>query len=518
MKREFNENQRYEISLYARNGRQDELPYYRDMIQTWIKENSKLTATLFSVSVSNYYSKLYQTLEIAEKDINNLYEAAEAVENEYAAKFEEIAFEMKLYASRITSLRNVLTNPVSGQLSGNTFRAADFAERLADAKTQILSEEIERQIALAQSYAGAANSAGYQLSAYYHPKNLLKYITVEQYDIYNQATAGGNYTDEQKCRMLLSLALCMDVNDLLAMEDDERLIALKDQMEQWNQNDVDHEKVAILLEVKWSEVGYEYLHERLNAHFEQIIFSNHNSAGKSIADRINEAYQKLPRKYDQLFDGYGIPKLIKQAVTYVINNGEEKLDKVAMVVLGATMAGDAGANIISGRDNITNNQQYTVAEYIDDQKNVDVAKIQMGVHTADYNGCGWIATYNIMHMLGKDMQPWEIVNYYETVGGALIGGRFGVNPTAIEGFFNTQGIKTSTDYFPASVDELIKNSGMAIFNYVHNNGAHYIAVEYDNGKFITYNDTKENTALAEASIDTWIQDKEWLPLSITTFN
>ena len=82
MKREFNENQRYELALYARQG-VDEAGYYHEMITDWLRDNQYLAPSNLGGSAKSYYEGVQKTLNKAGEDVNAIYDAAEAVENDY---------------------------------------------------------------------------------------------------------------------------------------------------------------------------------------------------------------------------------------------------------------------------------------------------------------------------------------------------------------------------------------------------------------------------------------------------
>jgi hypothetical protein len=521
-KRDFNENQRYDLRLYAGQAQDQAENFYGD-ISGWASKYKKYDSAGLAGKAKSYFEGLDSALEKGKDDIDKMFTAAEEVENEYAEKFEGVAFEMGLYADRINALLSVLQPVVPLASNTNPFAAPDFEQRLEKAKQGMVFSAAEQLMFLLESYAGPEEPAGYRLSGHHSPEDLLKYLTPEQRSAYSSVIDFGNYNDEQKCRMLLSAALGIDIGGLMALQDEDRLVALQEQMEKLfaSGSASDKDKAIMLLDIKWSEFGADYLRERLTGYFAQMVLSGQNPADLSFKEKVAEifdlAYQKLPRKYDALFDGYGVPQWLKYAATFAVNKGGKSLNIVAKNLLQITMLGDFMIDTYDAEANKANNKQYSVTGFIDEQITGTAAKIQMGVHTGDYNGCGWIATYNVLHMLGKDMQPWEIVAHYDKTGGALIDGNAGVNPEAISLFFTMRGIKTKTTYLPDNVDELIKKSGVAIFNYVHSSGAHYVAVEYKDGKFVIYNDNDENTALAASSIDAWMQRREWLPLSITTF-
>ena len=177
------------------------------------------------------------------------------------------------------------------------------------------------------------------------------------------------------------------------------------------------------------------------------------------------------------------------------------------------------------RDNYKHNSQYQFTDYIYDQgKPSQASNLKMGYATADWNGCGWIATYNVARLLDMERHPADIIKYYETHGGMIADGAFGVTPLAVETYFNQSefkkaGITTGYHYFPGEVDNLIKNSDFAIVNYVHGSGMHYIAVEYKDGTFYTMNDGQMTESSEDLpSLDALLKRRGNTVFTIITIN
>jgi len=134
---------------------------------------------------------------------------------------------------------------------------------------------------------------------------------------------------------------------------------------------------------------------------------------------------------------------------------------------------------------------------IDDQNRRPANQIIMGSTDGHnegwYNGCGWVATYNALILLGTPRHPADIVDYFETSGGTVMGGVFGTYPYAIEMYLKDLGYSVNHTLFPQlvmDIDEAIRASGAGILAYAHTSAAHYVAIEYrkDIDKFIVYND------------------------------
>ena len=139
---------------------------------------------------------------------------------------------------------------------------------------------------------------------------------------------------------------------------------------------------------------------------------------------------------------------------------------------------------------------------IDNQNQRPANQIRMGttdgMNEGWYNGCGWVAAYNTLILLGSPEHPADIVRYFETIGGTVFGGVFGTYPNTIEAYLGSLGYNVNHTLFPQlsmNIDEVIKASRVGIIAYVHTSAAHYATIEYreDINKFIVYNDSFART-------------------------
>ena len=141
--------------------------------------------------------------------------------------------------------------------------------------------------------------------------------------------------------------------------------------------------------------------------------------------------------------------------------------------------------------------KFDMVSLIDDQNRRPANQIRMGSsggrNEGWYNGCGWVATYNALLLLGDPRHPADIINYFEAIGGTVLGGVFGTYPQAIERLFSDLGYGVEHVLFPQTsinIDDAIKAARVGILAYIHSTAAHYIAIEYReaDGKYIVYND------------------------------
>jgi hypothetical protein len=138
-KREFNDNMR-ERFIYNADRAQDQGEYFYNLINNWARQYKDLADPELASSAKDYFGSLDEALDRGKQDVNAIFEAAEQVETDYAAKFADVAFEMSMFADRITALAGVLRNPAP-ELAANPFAAPDFAERLEQAKIDLLKKE-----------------------------------------------------------------------------------------------------------------------------------------------------------------------------------------------------------------------------------------------------------------------------------------------------------------------------------------------------------------------------------------
>jgi hypothetical protein len=110
--------------------------------------------------------------------------------------------------------------------------------------------------------------------------------------------------------------------------------------------------------------------------------------------------------------------------------------------------------------------------------------IPYGKYTSDYNGCGWIATYNAMKLLGEEADVEEVLHYLNKY--TILEGRFGTNPFGIKRYFE----KHDYDFRYAFLSRRLeaKKNAVGILLYTDGRNIHYVAFQRENRKFHFYND------------------------------
>jgi uncharacterized protein YukE len=170
------------------------------------------------------------------------------------------------------------------------------------------------------------------------------------------------------------------------------------------------------------------------------------------------------------------------------------------------------------KDNYAFNTGFTFNDFIYDQNSGDASQLKMGYFAGDWNGCGWVATYNAGRILGQTYKPADIIKFYDSHGGALVDGAFGVNPLAVDMYLNVHGVKAKIQNMPTKIDVRIEESVVSILLYLHNNGGHYTAIQYKDGAYYAYNNDPAYTTEPQPipSIEAWLEERKFLVISLIT--
>ena len=135
-----------------------------------------------------------------------------------------------------------------------------------------------------------------------------------------------------------------------------------------------------------------------------------------------------------------------------------------------------------------------------------------GFRTSAATGCGWIATYNALRLMGYHPKPEALIRYYERQL-PLIHGNGG---TIIQGpalFFQKHGFSVETMSVEEQFDQAVKDADVAILFYYWRKkfkfGAHFVTVQYKDGKFTGYNTytTSEGPDNYGASLSGYLKEK-----------
>ena len=127
--------------------------------------------------------------------------------------------------------------------------------------------------------------------------------------------------------------------------------------------------------------------------------------------------------------------------------------------------------------------------YIDDQNKVDY--MRLGGFGAGWNGCGWIAVYNAMIMIGNPQQAADVIRFFDRAGNTILYGTFGASPTAISEYLGSQKLTGKMNavpfVMPNNIETVAKQATACILLYIHDSGAHYVALRWNGTEYEVYN-------------------------------
>ena len=117
---------------------------------------------------------------------------------------------------------------------------------------------------------------------------------------------------------------------------------------------------------------------------------------------------------------------------------------------------------------------------------------RFGAWTLDQNGCGIVATYNTLKLLGKNPNLASIIYDFDFRSGTLALGFFDSDPSHVREYLNLCGKNVSTYFSFESLGNNLQNGQVAIVCQMNNkskitDGGHFYVIHKSNNKFYTYN-------------------------------
>lgn len=160
------------------------------------------------------------------------------------------------------------------------------------------------------------------------------------------------------------------------------------------------------------------------------------------------------------------------------------------------------------------------ANYIYDQEKGNASKLRMGFWNGAYNGCAWVATFNVNVMLKMVTHPRDIIYFYEHWG-AIAWGAFGVMPDAVADYYRIRGRRVKM-YMRMwkGMDNAIKKSKACILLYKNRGSAsmHYIALRWDGRRSVAYNWGNRSRAEYFTSMEYMVWYYKYTPIALICIN
>ena len=147
------------------------------------------------------------------------------------------------------------------------------------------------------------------------------------------------------------------------------------------------------------------------------------------------------------------------------------------------------------------------------QQDIPKEQWRYGLRSSAATGCGWIATYNALHLLGQHAQPEELIRYYERQL-PLIHGNCGTTILAPAFYFKKRGYKVDWTACTDRFDDMAKRSDVCILFYrwlrKWKYGAHFTCLQHTDAGIIGYN-TYSNSKGPDRygqSLEAYIKDRK----------
>ena len=148
------------------------------------------------------------------------------------------------------------------------------------------------------------------------------------------------------------------------------------------------------------------------------------------------------------------------------------------------------------------------------QRNMPDGALRYGLRRSADTGCGWVATYNALKILGKRVQKEALIRYYERQL-PLVHGSAGTSFWGPAVCFRNWQFPTKLIFDRSQFDEAAKNADVCILFYRWRKkaklGAHFVALHHTEQGIIAYN-TYRNSKSADhygPSLETFLRKRKY---------
>lgn len=137
-----------------------------------------------------------------------------------------------------------------------------------------------------------------------------------------------------------------------------------------------------------------------------------------------------------------------------------------------------------------------------------------GLRSSAATGCGWIATYNALRLMGYQVDKQALIQYFERQL-PFLHGNAGTSFWGPAEYFHRWGFPVKMLVDRKKYDEALREADVGILFYRWRKGirlgAHFVAVEQKNGRFWGYN-TYRNSTGADGygpSLEGYLKHQGW---------
>ena len=135
-------------------------------------------------------------------------------------------------------------------------------------------------------------------------------------------------------------------------------------------------------------------------------------------------------------------------------------------------------------------------DFIYNQYDIPKDKWRYGFRSSAATGCGWIATYNALRLLGKYVKPESLIRSYEQQA-PLINGNLGTVLFGPGLWFRGHGYRVKMYARREDFDRAAEAADVCILFYrwlkKYKYGAHFVALHHTEDGFVGYNTYRNST-------------------------
>lgn len=129
------------------------------------------------------------------------------------------------------------------------------------------------------------------------------------------------------------------------------------------------------------------------------------------------------------------------------------------------------------------------------QKDIPKEKWRYGLRSSAATGCGWVATFNALILMGHRPSAESVIHAYEKML-PLLHGNTGTAFFAPKRYFDSRGYKTQVVLDRKRFDDLAKEADVCILFYRWRKGirlgAHFVALRHTTEGFVGYNTYRDS--------------------------
>lgn len=151
-------------------------------------------------------------------------------------------------------------------------------------------------------------------------------------------------------------------------------------------------------------------------------------------------------------------------------------------------------------------------DMIYNQRDIPKDQLRYGLRSSAATGCGWVATYNALRLLGYRVKKEELIRYYERQL-PLLHGNTGTSIWGPAAFFLHHGFEVRTEARRDRFDALVRESEVCILFYYWRKdwklGAHFVTLHQTERGIVGYNTYRNSTGpdFYGESLDAFLKQK-----------